>query len=441
MAKQVIGFDLGSHSIKVVCLEGREVKETFEIPNSPEALQQLSVHESFQQNFVVSGISGVDAQIRALDVPFSNAKKIGGILGGLMDAHLPLEIDDLMISWFLASQKEDPQQSILAGFAKRETIRNYLDLLNTFQVNPNILTIKSAALFELLKMAQPVSGVAAVVDMGDKTCTVCVGDSRRIRIARSIGKSDRSSVLREIKQTMLSLDEPISQIYLTGGGALADGVEAEFSERLKVPCQILRPLGLSPVLALALSYALIGSTPREKLNRFNLRKEEFAFTSPVRLVSSRNQKLGIWALILLSLIVVNYGTRRYFLSARIDAFLEREAKLCEKVTGANPCLGPMKKMLAQDKQDKIPDKSALDIYVEVSNAIPPNLKLKLSELDIGNKGVRMSGNTADFESVDQIVSTLSQVPCFKKVEKGRARQGESGVHFQISMDYDCGASQ
>lgn len=440
MAKRIIGLDIGSHGIKIVHLENSEVKKTHEIANTPESLQALKGTEWLEGDFLVCGLSGADAQVRTLDVPFSSTKKIESILGGLLDAQLPLDIDELTISWFLKTTKQDPQQQILAAFAKKESIRASLELFEGIGANPNILTLKSAALYELLRHELKEPKLAAIVDIGAASCSICIGDDKKILLARSVFKSDRHAILREIKQTFLALEVPVEQVYLVGGGALGDNLESEFSSLLGVPTKILRPFSLSPSLGLALSYALIGQTPRERINRFNLRKEEFAFSSEVKFVTSENRTVAIWVAIVLSLLLVNFGARRYFLSARIDNLHAQEDVLCKKVTGAPACLSTIKKTLAKDKQDKIPDMSALDIYLEVSKALPAGLTVKLTELDISNNGLRMSGDTADFESVDQLVAALSGARCFKNVDKGRARQTQSGVSFQISMDIDCGES-
>ena len=191
-------------------------------------------------------------------------------------------------------------------------------------------------------------------------------------------------------------------------------------------------------MALALSYAMIGVKPHEKHNRFNLRKDEFAFRSDVKMVTGRTRTLCIWSLVVLGLLCFNYGVRRYFVSSRIDHLKQDEQTLCKQVTGQTQCLSIIKKTLAKNKQEKIPDMSALDIYLEVSNALPTTVQVKVTDLSIGNDGVRILGDTADFESVDQLVAALSKARCFKNVDKGRARQTQTGVNFQISMDVDCG---
>lgn len=106
MAKRIIGLDIGTHSIKLVHLENSAVVKTHEVPYSKEALLGLKAGGLLDGNILVTGLSGVDAQVRSLVVPFSSPHKIQAILGGLLDAQLPLEIDDLTLSWFLQTEKK-----------------------------------------------------------------------------------------------------------------------------------------------------------------------------------------------------------------------------------------------------------------------------------------------------------------------------------------------
>ncbi|MEI6806144.1 MAG: PilN domain-containing protein [Myxococcaceae bacterium] len=439
MAKRIIGLDIGAYSIKVLHLENSEVKKTHEVPYSEEALLSLKGSEWLEGDLLVTGLSGADAQVRSLDVPFSSTKKINSVLGSLLDAQLPLEIDDLVLSWFLQTEKKEPQQRILAAFAKKTSVGTYLETLEKIDVNPKILTLKAAGLYELLKIELKEPKLAALIDIGSSSTSICIGDDKKMLVARSVFKSDPASVLREVRQTFLAFDKPIEQVYLVGGLALTPNIESEFVKILGVPVKVLKPFGLSPAMAMVASYALIGQTPNEKHNRFNLRKDDFAFRSEIKFVTGHTRTFGVWALILMGLLVVNYGTRRYFLSARINDLRAEEMTLCKKVTGAAACLSTIKKTLAKDKQDRIPEMSALDIYLKVSNALPTDVKAKLTDLDIANNSVRLSGETADFESVDLLVAGLSKASCFKNVDKGRARQSTSGVSFQISMDVDCGS--
>ncbi|MES2504046.1 MAG: hypothetical protein V4534_04125 [Myxococcota bacterium] len=440
MAKRVVGLDIGAYSIKVLHLENSEVQRSHEVPVSEDAIHALNDEGWLEGDIIVTGLPGVDAQVRGLDVPFSSHKKISSILGSLLDAQLPLEIDDLTLTWFLQTDKKAPQQRILAAFAKKSSIHAYLETLEKVGVNPNILTLKAAGLYDLLKQELKEPQTAAIIDMGAQSAGICIGNDKQLLLARSVLKADPVSILREVRQTLLSLENHrVEKIYLVGGGALAAGIEEQFAQVLEIPVSILRPFGLSPTMALAASYALIGQKPHEKFNRFNLRKDEFSFRSEIQLVTARTRTIGIWAGIVLVLLAINFGARRYFLGARIEDLVASEKVQCKQVMGkaiAN-CLPEMKKAIAKERQDEIPKMSATDIYLEVSKALPESVKVKLTDLDIGNGGVRLSGDTGDFESVDVIVNALGTNHCFKNVEKGRARQAQSGVNFQISMDVDC----
>ena len=87
----------------------------------------------------------------------------------------------------------------------------------------------------------------------------------------------------------------------------------------------------------------------------------------------------------------------------------------------------------------MPERSAVDTYLEVSRRFPTQetMPLKVVDLDINEERVRMKGNVGDFDGIDKIVAGLSDGVCFSNVEKGKARNINEGVEFSISFDLYC----
>jgi general secretion pathway protein L len=224
MARRVIGLDVGTYSIKVTHLECRKRGADFEVMAYAEkflsdfrvaeeegdlpmlvrqqeaALLLLKAEGFFEEGTIISGLSGADAQVRSLSVPFTNTKKIQAVLGGILDAQLPLDIDDLVLSWFL--QKRPPfqqkvntdtgaQNQILVAFAKKNSVAAFLKLLQDAKVNPRQVTHKAAGLFDLLqhlvrKNSPGSSKNFAVLDLGFQTSSLCVGNLDRLLLARTV---------------------------------------------------------------------------------------------------------------------------------------------------------------------------------------------------------------------------------------------------------------
>ncbi len=551
MARRVIGLDVGTYSIKVTHLESRNRATDFEVVayaekllsdfsfteeegSLPIQLQQqqaallaLKAEGFFEEGMIISGLSGADAQVRSLSVPFTNTKKIQAVLGGLLDAQLPLDIDDLVLSWFLqkprphlekANVEAQEQNQILVAFAKKISVDAYLKLLQVAKLNPRYITHKAAGLFDLLqhlirKKIPGSSKTFAIIDLGFHSSSICVGSLDRILSARTVLrggydvtqnlmeklrlsfpeaekrkietgfietetekaklleqhlmsealKESYLPVIRELRQTVLALQsqgqEECTQIFLTGGGSKIKNLDQYFYEMLKIKThaendlkvlvapniKIQCPEGHAPEkaeAALATSYAISGSVSGKKQNHFDLRKGEFTWRGELTFLRSRGRILLLWGSILLVLLL-GYGFLKNSLTAKeaenlkADEMAACEGVLGKKIDSGPRCLSMIKEQILGQGDLGIPEKSAADIYLEISKAISPQIQLKVTELDIADQKLRLNGETSGFEAVDTIYAALAKVPCVVNVEKGRARQVLQAVHFQMTADLKC----
>ena len=244
MARRVIGLDVGTYSVKVTHLESSNRGTDFEVVAYAEkllsdfafteeadlpmlvrqqeaALLLLKAEGFFEEGMIISGLSGADAQVRSLPVPFTNSKKIQAVLGGLLDAQLPLDIDELVLSWFL--QKPLPaqeklnvdsatQNQILVAFAKKISVAAFLKLLQTAKVNPRQVTHKGAGLFDLLqhlirKKTPGSNKTFAILDLGFQTSSLCVASLDRLLSARIVLRGGQDVTQNLAKKLHLSYTE------------------------------------------------------------------------------------------------------------------------------------------------------------------------------------------------------------------------------------------
>jgi hypothetical protein len=256
-------------------------------------------------------------------------------------------------------------------------------------------------------------------------------------LARCIFKTELSTVIREVHQTLSGLGAPVQKIYLVGGGALIPNIDSEFKKIFNIPTEVLKPLSLSPSLASATSCALIGQTLSEKRNHFNFCQNEFAFRSDFKIkLTGPRRTYTIWGLILLGLLSLNYGTRYYIKTAHLEYLKGKGQVLCERVADFDNCLNRIKTTLTQGIREKIPT-SVIDTYLGVSKAFPTEIPIKLMDLEMTPKKVRFSAESSDPNIVEQLIIHFSKAPCFKNVTQENLRQMQSGVQFQLQMDIDC----
>jgi type II secretory pathway component PulL len=79
---------------------------------------------------------------------------------------------------------------------------------------------------------------------------------------------------------------------------------------------------------------------------------------------------------------------------------------------------------------------AVDVIHAVSQAVPANLDVELNRFVIGAGSVTISGDTADFNAVDEMKSRLEQRDLFKTVTISSANmdKGSKRVRFKLNID-------
>ena len=131
-------------------------------------------------------------------------------------------------------------------------------------------------------------------------------------------------------------------------------------------------------------------------------------------------------------------TRSFLLGQRSDALSDRQVEACKKITGqsigsTSRCMGIIREQINQGGEGGSVQNSAVDAYIEIALRMPPDIQVKITELDIKPGALRMKGESGQFDEVDKIVTALQDGRCFTNVEKGKARKLKEGVAFQISI--------
>jgi general secretion pathway protein L len=156
MAQTIVGLDLGSHSVKVVRLEPRrgdehEIIDFDELPLLPGtpgelrerqevALRELQARGKLDGAMFVTGLPGDAAATRTLRFPFSDARKIEQTLPFELEAEVPFDLDEIVVSWNISGETLDEegnkQTEVLVAYARREAVEEHLDLLSTVGIDP-----------------------------------------------------------------------------------------------------------------------------------------------------------------------------------------------------------------------------------------------------------------------------------------------------------------
>lgn len=275
--------------------------------------------------------------------------------------------------------------------------------------------------------------------------------------------------LRQIFQATVSNSRArVVKVILIGGGSQVLNLETHFAETLNIKVErghsitehLNRSMPLhtdsgtgtlqqdSPVEGgAALAYALFALHASKSGDEIDFRTGEFGFKGELEFVKERAVSLGAWASTLVLLLILSGASKMWTLGVQEAELVDRQIAACESITGqriesSTRCLALIQERIQGQSGFSLPSESAADIYLEVSNRVPPKTEMqrKVTELDVNLERVRLKVTTSDFDAVDKIVARLADGRCFSKVEKGKARNVKSKVDFNVNIRLDCEAA-
>jgi hypothetical protein len=157
-------------------------------------------------------------------------------------------------------------------------------------------------------------------------------------------------------------------------------------------------------------------------------------------------KTGILAAAVLILLLVNVLADSFIVQRRLDQ-LDDQITAIYKSTfpGVKKIIDPYQEMKAKLRvakkksvfhQETGPHVRSIDILNNISKRIPGEIVVDITRLVIGPQNVLISGNTAGFDSVDDIKGRLEQIDFFKKVTISSANMDRSGkeVRFMLKAE-------
>ncbi|MFZ9886008.1 MAG: pilus assembly protein PilM [Myxococcota bacterium] len=290
MAQRIVGLDLGSYSIKVVHVVSKGRAADFEVARYDEALlpppfeitdgvqatlqerqalalQELRERGALEGDVFVTGLPGDVAAVRTLRFPFSDARKIQQTLPFELEAELPFDLDEIVVSWTVlgpvASREGPPETEVLAAYAKRDAIAALLELLQDAGVDPRYVEFDALVLDDLFRgvlrrhhdgndalVASTPGGTViemgpdapqaatAIVDLGHRHTSVCLMVGDRVISAQTLLHGGHDATLRLARELGLTVEEAErgkkKEAFIEVAGAVAQFPEqARVSEILK----------------------------------------------------------------------------------------------------------------------------------------------------------------------------------------------------------------
>jgi general secretion pathway protein L len=368
--KNVLGLDLGSHTLKAVelaqGLRTVEIVHSYAEPRDPElslasqVARMLSI-QSFRRDNVVAALRGDRISVRRLTFPFTERRRIAQAVPFELEDQVPYDIADMVTDWQLVS-REGAQSHVVAVLAPRTEVSALIETLHQARCDARIVESEGLVLSNLASSFE-FPGTRLLVDIGHTKSTLCAIRGGVAVSARSVGIAGRSFTEAVAQERALSLDqaerwkhergiaEPgvgspfpraetvlgrlaneivrfthsledqltdrIGGVVLFGGGAELDRIDGWLADRTGLPTERLglprADAGLDRIaegapllLAPALALALRGSA--RATTRVNLRQDEFSRRADFSRVRREYGSTGVFAAIVAALAIVSFGT-------------------------------------------------------------------------------------------------------------------------------------
>lgn len=418
---------------------------------------------------VISSLPGEYVAKRLLALPFTDRRRLQQVVAFALEEHLPFAVDDAIVA-FARVGRESSNTLVVAAAARREIVRDHLELLNRAGIEPKTVTLSALALAEMLTRARNgSSGAHLVIDIENACTSIVLVDSEGTpRAMRTVGHGldfpvngalrapATNAIFAAARQTMLAHGaQERPELILAGAAAETPGMPDLVARTLKAPVRDISEFDYSTLIrgspTISKRFAgciamLLGEAPSSSIELLNFRQGEFAFRGAAGATSQFRTP------VLLAAAAVVAGSLQFALGVAVEM---RQLHLLNRQIRAitAPALGKVDPGKAQPKlKAKLADMSnrlrlmggsaghdsPLDVLEALSQALPPGLPAVIQTVQIDESGMTLEGEADSFATVDQVKSALEHSSNFAQVQLDHAAaSSEPGkVDFHLSATLD-----
>jgi type IV pilus assembly protein PilM len=403
MAQNILGIDIGTYSVKLILLERSfDDFKILQFAEQPLNLQTrlphdelvaLAVEQALKATPMTADIVSVSlpghlVSSRAIDMPFTNVKKLAQVVEFELEGFVPFAIEDLVFDFHVLSKTENVSR-LLCVYMHQERFAKYLDSLSGAGIDPKYFGADVVDLANIAQVTMVPRGLYALCDIGHSKTNVCIMKGRDLQYARTIGigglhftralqrafnvnyeKAESLKVARGrvcvreqdsdqvsrilnhvatelvsgIKQTFLGYEniagrQPVAAIYCTGGSSRLSGLIDHLSFHLRTNVLELDSLhaiqhGLEDTSeANRVMTQVICNAIRpifsNRLPKINFRKGPYAYKQDIQVLTHELKPVAILAGVILLLGAGYYFYAGYHFAKKkeaIDAKIERIVK-------------------------------------------------------------------------------------------------------------------
>lgn len=251
--KNVLGLDLGSHSIKAV-----ELQQTFrgasaaqlrslprvgdEVPLSEVIRRFVQLHE-LSTAHVVSALRADRISSRRLSFPFADRKKLDQAVAFEVEGDVALDLEQVVVDWSIVGGDKSRAQ-VVASIVPRAEVSELIDTLRAAGCEPRTLEAEGFVLGNLTA-AFDLPGIRLLVDLGHRKTTFCLLVEGRAMAARSVPVAGAALTEALAKDRLLGLEDAERAKCEEGvfGGSLADAPPRSAAVLDTLAREVVRTLG------------------------------------------------------------------------------------------------------------------------------------------------------------------------------------------------------
>ena len=435
--------------------------------------------------------------VHRVTLPFKERSKNNKIIRFEVEPLLPLPIEQVIVDFYTLKNAE-ANQSALAFAVPKEEAKTLLSLFQDARLDPERIIPEALSLIGLAQEMPENSQPRAILDLGHDKTTCVVWSNKTLRMTRSIslgggalnqaigkefgiqfatgggwkegaGASKDAQEAETLFLTRLAAEvhrtlevyesdpggQPVAQIFLTGGLASIPGIAEIFARNLKKPVAHLSlqepflsllnevPEEYRNPLFVPLGSSFLGLRNRDEWVDF--RQDEFASPKKIRREKARTTLLSAYAIILAFLGLATFSIDQYLKERKFQNLKDQiRAEFTQALPGVKRVVNELQQLRNYVTEEKarvealggyLSVGSSLEILRDLSQAMDPSWKVRVTEYSSGSEEIEVSGEADSYDTLNKLKSKLDQVNQFQDVQLKTARSStlENLVEFKLRM--------
>ena len=486
MIKKILGIDIRRDSLSAALIssgvKGKKIEAHAWTHLSGEgefhavlsnALQSILETVYDKEAVVMASLPPDIISYRNLEAPFADSGKIAKILSFEMEPLLLFPVDEMTIGFLpVGHSGQGGAVNLMAASVSNEAFGSILDVFKAHKIDPKWVLPGGYALPQCLASIPENLENFMVVDIDSESATLSLVLDRSVSLIRTFtgnaAKKNPIAFCANIRRSLFSAEDILQRpcqvegVFITGRGIdsslskdaayewehemesalelpvrrthIARDADIKFSDNTAAPSW--RPDIIDAALALALC-------PEKGIKNLNLRNGRFQRKHDWGRHKKEWIRSSILAGVLLVLFFLNFAMGVHNKEKAI-AHLDHQMALILKESfpdaaqSADPLL-LIKKRIQDKKNETLPSNESntnhlmIDMLYEISRNIPGAMDVAFSNFSSRRGGFEISGDTSQFNDVDDIKNRLEKTGIFEEVviHSAKADSRTRRIKFQL----------